>query len=284
MKFIPWIMMSVLLVSCNETKKTRILPAAPSTEAAQGSSSILSQLHRIKGTAILTVSEESSKADSLPVGYDNIPRLEESDDGISSNSVTLQTRPLVECGTAAGLTTAQRLRDCLDKNPAHSEWKGVTNGNAGEGVWKLFTRNSLGREIWMDEKTGLVWSDILTTNSGANLLANWCQASGNKESALIANGVDCNDLGTVSRCESATVMGIAPSDVSWRLPTRGDYLQADINGARFVLPRTNQQVWMATVSSQNREQALMINLQNGVISTIDRDQQQLVRCVGRRLK
>ncbi len=283
MKFIPLIMMSVLLVSCNETKKTRILPTQ-STQGAEGSEAILSQLHRIKGTTILTIAQEASQADKLPVGYDNIPRLEESDDGISSNSVTLQTRPLVECGTAAGLTTAQRLRDCADKNPAHSEWKGVTNGNAGEGIWKLFTRNSLGREIWMDEKTGLVWSDILTTNSGANILANWCQASGNKESALIANGVDCNDLGNVSRCESATVIGIAPSDVSWRLPTRGDYLQADLNGARFVLPRTNQQVWMATVSSQNREQALMINVQNGVISTIDRDQQQLVRCVGRRLK
>ncbi len=284
MKFMPFLVMSLLMVSCNETKKTRILPA-PSTQAAEDSGKvILSQLHRIKGTAILSSAEETAKADSLPVGYDNIPRVEESDDGINSNSVTLQTRPLVECGISAGLTTAQRLRDCADKNPAHSEWKGTANGNSGEGVWKLFTRSSIGREIWLDEKTGLVWSDILSTNNGTNILANWCQASGNKESALIENGIDCNDLGTVSRCESATVIGISPSDVSWRLPTRGDYLQADVNGSRFVLPRTNQQVWTATVSSQNREQALSVNVQTGVISKVDRDQQQLVRCIGRRLK
>lgn len=284
MKFMPILMMSFLFVSCNETKKTRILPDRSQEAAENEDKTISSQLHRIKGTAILAASEETAQAEKLPVGYDNIPRLEESDDGINSNSVTLQTRPLVECGMTSGLTTAQRLRDCADKNPAHSEWKGTTNGNAGEGVWKLMARNLQGREVWLDEKTGLVWSDILVSNANVNIQANWCQASGNKETALIEGGIDCADIGTTSRCESAAILGLSSGDFSWRLPTRGDYLQADINGARFVLPRTNNNVWTATVSSQNREQAVTINMQSGVLSTIDRDQELLIRCIGRRLK
>jgi hypothetical protein len=225
---------------------------------------------------VLSTAEEINQATNLPVGYDNIPRLDEADDGLGNSAVRLMIRPTVECGMEPSFTTAQRLRDCATKNPAYSEWKGLVNGNAGEGNWKLLARNSSGREVWLDESTGLFWSDVVATS-------NWCQASGNTEPSLINDGIDCNVIGAgVSRCESAAVLGLPAADIAWRLPTRGDFLQADLNGARFVLPRTTTQVWTATLAGDNREQAWSITVQTGVLSKVARDQSLGIRCVGRR--
>ena len=79
-------------------------------------------------------------------------------------------------------------------------------------------------------------------------------------------------------------MGVPTTDITWRLPTRADYLQADLNGLRFVLPRTDAAVWTATVSGENRENAWSIIPKTGELTSVVRSTNLAVRCVGRRLK
>lgn len=281
MKTIAIVAVLTFAASCEDVG-SRGKFSAPRIDAAESdtTTSIRSHLHRSTGTTVLSSQGESTAAADLPVGYDEIPHLEQSDDGITGDAVVRAKRPIAECGLDASLKTmAQRLRDCATKNPNHYEWKGVANATAGEGTWKLVARALDNQEIWLDETTGFMWSYVITTTS------NWCQAAGNTQGPVVEGGLDCSELhDSITRCEGAALLGIPASEIAWRLPTRNDYLQADLNGARFVLPRTNVAVWTATVSSGNRETAWSIFPQTGLLTAQTRSTQMGVRCLGRRLK
>jgi len=281
MKTVALVLVLAFAASCEDVG-SRGKGAAPRFEAAESdtTTSIRSHLHRSTGTTILTSQGETAAAAALPVGYDEIPNLEQSDDGMSGDSVIRAKRPVAECGLDASLKTMpQRLRDCATKNPNQSEWKGVANATAGEGTWKLVARALDNQEIWLDETTGFMWSYVITTTS------NWCQAAGNTQGPIREGGLDCSQLhDSITRCEGAALLGIPASEIAWRLPSRNDYLQADLNGARFVLPRSNVAVWTATVSSADRESAWSIVPQSGLLSAQTRSTTMGVRCLGRRLK
>lgn len=281
MKTAALMLVLVFAISCEDIG-SRGKMAAPTINAADSdtTTSIRSHLHRSRGTTVLTSQAETAAAASLPPGYDEIPTLELADDGIQGDAVVRAQPPVTECGTDPVLKTmAQRLRDCATKNPNQAEWKGAANATAGEGTWKLVARANDKQEIWLDETTGFMWSYVITTTS------NWCQAAGNTQAPNIEGGIDCSILhDSVTRCEGAALLGIPASEIAWRLPTRNDYLQADLNGARFVLPRTNVAVWTATVSSVNRENAWSILPQTGALTAQPRSATLGVRCLGRRLK
>lgn len=281
MKTVALVLVLAFAASCEDVG-SRGKGASPRFEAAESdtTTSIRSHLHRSRGTTVLTSQGETTAAASLPPGYDEVPNLELADDGIQGDAVVRAQSPAAECGVDTSLKTmAQRLRDCATKNPNQYEWKGVANATAGEGTWKLVARGGDKQEIWLDETTGFMWSYVITTNS------NWCQAAGNTQSPLKEGGIDCSVLhDSITRCEGASFLGIPASEIAWRLPTRNDYLQADVNGARFVLPKTTTQVWTATVSTVDREKAWSILPQTGELTAQPRSTTMGVRCLGRRLK
>lgn len=51
------------------------------------------------------------------------------------------------------------------------EW--IFSSSAGQGSWKLVTRNGANKEVWQDQRTGQLWSSRVTS------AMNWCQVSGN---------------------------------------------------------------------------------------------------------
>jgi hypothetical protein len=276
----------LVLVSCTEADKARRSfpnPNTPRVEAVEsGSGTGRSQLHRLLGTVILTAEQESQSADNLRAGYDNVPNLNDSDDGMGGvPSVNLARRPLVDCGVALTLTTIDsRIADCASKNTDRAVWRGQQNGNAGEGNWFLVLRQTVdgnGKEVWLDATTNYLWSDLVAST-------NWCSASGNTEDALVENGVNCKAIHDgINVCVGQTVQGLGEGLVSWRLPTRGDFLMADLNGARYVLNRTAAHFWTATVNGDNREQAWTIIQATGVMTPMGRNEVRGVRCLGRRL-
>ena len=102
------------------------------------------------------------------------------------NGGTTLTRPTTECGKTQA-SVAARIADCASKNGASSYWDGATQGNAGQGLWRLVTLNLVSgasctggtcSEVWRDERTGLLWSDRIVNNGATNTF-NWCKASGN---------------------------------------------------------------------------------------------------------
>jgi hypothetical protein len=161
-------------------------------------------------------------------------------------------------------------------------WDGTNSGASGESIWKLVSRTSSGQETWLDTRTGLVWSDIVKNASGINLF-NWCQASGNDQNDTTTEIIDCNELNAgESVCVGASYEG-SENQVKWRLPTRNDFLLADINGARFVLKKeTEQGLWTATLKSGvvGRNEAWVYDSQFGILSSGLLSTQRQVRCVG----
>jgi hypothetical protein len=275
-------MLALFVVACNDTASRGKGTPNPQREAADGTtpSAVRSHLFRVAGTEQMTAQAETQNATNLPAGYLDTPELDKTDDGLEDQSVIHARRPVVPCGLDSALATiAQRIRDCANKNPNQSEWLGLKNATGGEGTWRLVALKDNEQEIWLDETTGFIWSHVVSTTS------NWCQAAGNTEKALKEGGIDCSELhDDNTRCEGKDLLGIPASQIAWRLPNRADFLQADLNGARFVLPRSSVVVWTATVNSEDRENAWSITPKTGALSAQPRSASLGVRCLGRRLK
>lgn len=276
-----------LLTGCGEdvgsnNKLGRPLRDVFGAEAGQGSTSLPSQIHRERGAPILSISQEISKTltNDLPENlYRTIPLIEKDDEG-SDKTVTTRTslgRPTVSCGTDSTLTGIDsRITDCFQKNSDKSLWEGFRFGTSGEGTWKLVSLVN-NQEVWLDNTTGLVWSDVLTTT-------NWCQAAGNDELPQGSTTVNCSDLMEQKRiCQDLNIEGLA-GRIIWRLPTRNDFLLSDLNGARFVLkaetPGTG--LWTATLkgASADRSEAWIYHSQDGTLSSGNLSTTHQVRCVG----
>jgi hypothetical protein len=271
-----------------------------------------------------TVSEAGSAYPNSATGYRAVPKSTTDNDGYYNLTKVNRTGWTgITCGLSG--TTAARIADCAATLGAETTWDGVTKGNAAQGVWKLVTRfgnevnpgtaNVRGREVWQDQRTGLLWSSRVTSST------NWCKASGHN---FITNNPAAEDdpnnycdnaanqnTGTgpatkaISFCyedgnnyfrgtdnisssgdlggKGGLGWGTTPF-VAWRLPTHADYFEADKNGIRFVLPDNtdlNDYEWTASMYGSTTTGAILFNSQYGGIEVIDRNLTAAVRCVGR---
>ncbi len=228
-------------------------------------------------------------------------------------------RPSHDCGTDG--TIDDRIANCTSENGDSALWSGAAKGQHGEGTWKLVTRLSSETyagetrdyEVWRDERTKLLWSDRLGDLSA---LSTWCQASGNTQNTVensgnfdVVSGVNCSSNG-LSLCYDDGASG--PLDTpngsgatsnyvrakgnilnhNWRLPSKNDAMQAEVNGMRFVLPNytrfntssnifTPTVFWLSTVNSSDRATVWTFSGSSGAFSnTTNRSGTNAVRCVG----
>lgn len=253
----------------------------------EGSGSLRSHLHREKGSPILSSSQEIQKIlnGELPdISYRLIPSMEKDDEGSLKNTTPVEAlgRPAINCGAGDGFPGIDaRITDCFQKNGSKALWEGHRYGAAGESTWKLVSRNNA-KEIWFDMRTGLVWSYLMTNEDNSNAF-NWCMASGNTENNSSDVAVDCNDIGSAESLCANEILEEVGSQVKWRLPTRNDYLQADINGIRSIVEKEGEAgLWTATLRarSQGRSEAWIYNTQEGLLSAASLSTLHSVRCIG----
>lgn len=258
---------------------------------------------------------------ALPADYRPVPKIGSSDDAYNlTTQVTVVDRTgwaATTCGTAQA-TVSARISDCATVFGANATWDGASKGHNGEGQWKLVTRtgstsSGKGREVWQDQSTGLMWSSVVSTG------LNWCKASGSSnstESNIVAgnyNEDDPNDIcdnafyqvqtaSPISACEDAIGFSTTDTDidnsgkgglnrtsspkVSWRIPTIYDYMVANHDGLRFVMPdalnsNTTGQEWTATIDSTDRLKAWLFDPTTGTRSKDERSFSYAVRCIGR---
>lgn len=255
---------------------------------SEGSEELRSQIHREKGARILSYAEEIQKVlgnDLSDKLYRIIPLMERDDEGSNRNVRTVEQlgRPNTNCGRGDGFEGIDaRITNCRNLNGDRATWEGFSHGAAGESTWKLVMRDGHDSEIWIDGRTGMVWSYLRADNEGRTLV-NWCKASGNDENASNGVATDCNELAEgESLCAKAEFSGLG-NQVKWRLPTRNDYLQADINGFRSVFSKEGTQgLWTATMraSSADRSEAWVYNTAEGTLSGAQLSSTHYVRCIG----
>jgi len=283
--------------------------------------SLASNMHRDSSTAQLTIAEETVVSSGNPYlnsdpGYRAVPRINKDDEGSNGGSVTYVDRSswaATTCGTAQA-TIELRIADCVTVFGSEATWDGSVKGNAGQSVWKLVTRTGAvsgnkGREVWRDERTGLLWSSVVSIG------LNWCKASGSNNivgnptaevdpSNYCDNVAYQNTVGqAISACFEDGNINFTDVDVSidsagkaglgrlsspavfWRLPTKYDYVQAEVNGIRFVLPEMGPLAfnfeWASTISSGLRLYAWSFLPTLGYVTADDRANNYSARCVGR---
>jgi hypothetical protein len=212
---------------------------------------------------------------ALPAGYRIIPLMALDDEGTNGKNISSRSglgRPAVDCGATAGQTLKQRIADCLKLNTTTASWDGTSFGASGESVWKLVTRTGT-LEMWLDTRTGHLWSDTIATT-------NWCNASGNTLVETDAS-VNCLTAGTNVTCVGKNLMNI--TGIVWRLPTRNDYLQGDLDGLRFVLKESDTTgFWTATMNSVSfgRSEAWVYQQRQGTLESAALGNDHQVRCIG----
>ncbi|MEX0799568.1 MAG: hypothetical protein WD025_08985 [Bacteriovoracaceae bacterium] len=244
---------------------------------------LLVQMLRNPGTAQYShnaIKEVIQKNDG--VFPDNIIKVP--DPAIDYEELATPPVPAKDCGYNIDLdedeelTIDARKDDCVEKNKGDEKairWNGKSNGSSGEGMWELVIKRS-GKSLWQDMSTGLLWSPPSTNP------VTWSLASGNGASEdIICDGE--NDITS----ERLNFLGMTPEEVVWRLPTRNDFLQADINGSRFVIAEKddNTVFWTANYI-KDETQAWAIQLNKGVLKALPDTASTLmnVRCVGVALK
>ncbi len=218
----------------------------------------------------------------------------------SSISICEDANEFVNCGATPGSALSSFISDCSQKN-SKAIWQGGLRGFAGETNWVLVSRatdsSNHAKEVWKDVSTGLLWSDKLIDS-------NWCKSTGNTEDN--GNSGDCSQ-NSVNLCgevsnedENNAARGYINSTTStdkvvhWRVPTRNELLQADINGLRFVhrafrlanrsSSSSNFNVWSASTVSYDKTKAWLYDGVEGILSTDDKEDNAHVICVGWPLK
>lgn len=255
--------------------------------------------HLDKGNTPSTLTENF--ATSAPTG--RLVPMNKDDDGESRANITKFDRTgLKVCGTVA-TTLALKIADCLAQNSTKSRWLGA-QGNAGQGNWTLVQARSgtasdgtacgTCNEIWRDDRTGLLWSDRLSNTE------KWCKASGSNTGTICADLANqpstpdslCAEGGNPIRVVDAVydaakgnlLAASGTIKVRWWLPTRADWMQAEENGIRFVLPNIADNYWTATADSGVQTRAwIFVNASSagGGFDTLDMlDATTSTRCIG----
>lgn len=284
----------LFLASCQDVSSNRRQGQNRSPERSnpelgtEGRDEVRSQIHREKGSPVLSYAEEIQKTLSNDLSdrlYRVVPDMDKDDEGSFRNVITMNDlgRPTVNCGVGSAFSGIDaRITDCFQKNGNRSIWEGEKFGAAGEGLWKLVSLNGIGKEIWLDGRTGMVWS-YLRINSEEKNTFNWCKASGNDENQTTTATVDCNELAEGESLCAREELSEVGAQVKWRLPTRNDYLQGDLNGLRFVLAKESEQgLWTATLraSAEGRTQAWVFRTSEGTLTGAALSSEHHVRCIG----
>lgn len=242
---------------------------------------INSQMFRAQGTRVYKHSEvtilfQNNDETPLPNTLHPIPLKTQDMDADTSRP---NDRP-TSCGIdlpGPDITIKARINDCKEKNSENIKahyWNGKNNGLSGEGDWRLVAHKG-GKSIWLDVSTGLLWSP-------ATVARPWNYASG---AEVAETDQICNGANDSANDGTDFFLGITPDEVAWRLPTRNDYLQADINGSRFVLsitPDTNV-YWTANYIRESQH-AWAIQHSTGILSKVAEATSLNIRCVGDVLK
>lgn len=275
------------LVSCGAAKNSKSRegdnatpPPANSQQAASSielQGKLRSQMYRYKGSEQFTYTGEikNIQKNDLPLSHRTIPNIEYDIDAKVEHVKPFEN-PAVICGNSNDQSIKGRHADCFAKHPLKDfvEWSGKNQGISGEGDWQLIS-NSKGTEdsnkiVWQDFSTSYLWSDVMDGYS-------WEEAAGigatNLENRPCQAKLDSpkHELGRIN-----------PDIVSWRLPNRNEFLQADLNGSRFVLPNTKGLVWTASYAGDNKAWAINVAtgelIQQAISTTL------AVRCIGVVLK
>lgn len=143
-----------------------------------------------------------------------------------------------DCGLSGSVT--DRIKSCLISYPEKASWNGSTRGLYAESIWSLVSRKfSSGLIIWRDESTGHLW----TSEIGSNV--SYCEAAGVTNENYSSN-CESNETPKLSYCASGNSMNLVgggtnqaglssgSGNVTWRLPTRADFMKADLDGLRYV--------------------------------------------------
>lgn len=258
----------------NNNGNTRNIQAAGSI-ALQ--SQLRSQMFRFKGKDIFTYAGEASKIqeNKLPATHRTVPSMSED----IPTSVDLPKELLnkdTSCGNTVEGSIRARHEACLKANGDVNEmvfWSGQKQAIQGEGEWQLVSNskpeNDANKVVWQDLTTGYLWSDVRVGyrwEEAAGIDGNFkerpCQAKADKPK---------HELGNISS-----------EIVSWRLPNRNEFLQADLNGSKYVLPNKDQFVWTASYAGQNMAWAIKVS--TGELQLRSTDDSLGVRCIGVVLK
>ena len=200
-----------------------------------------------------------------------------------------------DCGTSQS-TIAERIADCLDSNPSSSSWDGRINANSGEGTWTLVSKTSSDNFVWKDENTGLLWSDVISPAGSVY----WCVASGNSAASTYCQpGAAQQPASPESLCyEDAALTTPASADdakgglnkddhgVIWRLPTKGDLLQAELDGLRWIyldFTVNSTTLWASTILGNDVGTSWTMNSRgefSAPIGNISANATNSVMCVG----
>lgn len=289
---VPGLCLLTFLVGCEDVSSNRRLgtnknPGTILGVEGNGSDLLPSQMHRKNAAPVITYAEEIVKtlSNALPENlYRTIPLMDTDDEGSSNNVITRSDlgRATETCGVETEFVGIDaRITDCFSKNNEKSIWNGTNFGASGEGIWKLVSRSASGNEIWFDGRTGMVWSDLIKKDTLVSF--NWCAASGNEQDNTPNETTNCRILGdNVSLCANNSIAGLE-TQVKWRLPTRNDFLQADLNGSRFVLKKENDQgLWTSTIraASSGRNEAWVYDSTEGTLAGGKMTDLRQVRCIG----
>ena len=188
------------------------------------------------GTAVLTLMQEALAPNSS--GYRVAPGL--GDGELRSEAQLSLTSFLTDCGQTGSVSN--RILDCKGEYSASATWVGSTEGLYAETTWTLVTRDTIaGIAIWKDSGTGYLWTTRIATD------VSFCQAAGVDSTSY---GFICNSNNVAKRTycsensgftytsgvtEKLGNLNVASGKVMWRLPTRADFLKAELDGLRYVL-------------------------------------------------
>jgi hypothetical protein len=275
------LVLTLLLVGCNEDVPSRKAIKQTPQPIVTETVTVYSGIHREIGSKPITYkSEIGVNSDSPKIRA--IPDIRFDDEGGDERNVTTRTfkvRPDKLCGADAKAILSAKIADCLAQNGDKSVWDGTINAGSAESEWVLVTlsekENGESFEIWLDKRAGMLWSGLIAIEG------NWCAASGSQLQTSDHVGEPCEITGKgQSLCTK-----YAPTQlpgVRWRLPTRHDFLQADIDGVRFVLDGDTNTLWTATTSTdvKARDKAWTYNMQNGTLVAELMNSTRNVRCIG----
>lgn len=227
-------------------------------------------------------------------------------------------KDLKECGEKGSIL--ERVKDCSLKNPQWASYDGPKAGNENEAIWNLVTviknKNQELFEVWQDQKTNKLWSD--KTQHSYNwyravgyakpkdisiLESQFAAEPGHKDtSAPFKINVILQPKNPISVCTSPKELSLknefhytyeAPMEkldfkgnlseenVSWSVPSRDDWMMAEVNGIRKVLPNMDYKFWTSTTGSDYRNSSWIFAGDYGTFDGSDKHISNYVRCVGK---
>lgn len=238
-------------------------------------------------------------------------------------------RPSADCGrnidVIPNAVISDRIADCASKNGDTSYYNAVQYGQGGEGDWKLVTKVGA-KEVWQDQRTQLLWSDVADyyynwyQASGYSQETVYSQRDTDYDSApndsnTSCNGSPCQPSSPISVCaevendkilaggghptadyapnpENTFKGNLKASDgVVWKLPSRDDWMLAEVNGIRKATPNwvvaglshpiggEFHVYWSSSSASFFRRNAWFFDGFGG-LDGYDRSNELSVRCVG----